>query len=884
MSSTPARRALRSAVIVFFAAALLGGCGRVTQLPAQPAATTPLSAPAAPRQQQYAADDSACHWSLPACIGGCGGGVGQELITPAEDSSDAIVAQLAGDSPAFSHDGELVATIGNDQVHVWGADGGDPVQDLPGEAFVFSPGGSALAVKQGQEWAVWDTAAWEEQYRLADSGSTLYFSTDGSTIVIEDDNSRVVRVYDATSGSVLQEFDQVFAPTAVSGDGTLLATTAFTGSAPIEIQTIAIWDVHSGDQLQELQPEITSKLPLSGVRGHYLVNSLAFSPDGQALLSAGPEAVRLWDTSSGQHLRCFQTPLHTGADQAFWGAEPEIIIGIAAKHADSLCTCGFRQDNQQDVYVWNTTAAYPAGMIGLGEDPASVAPGLVQGEDGNVVTWRGYNSDYPSFGQRNAFLWDPKSQQLWGVLPTDGNMVQAALSPAGDRAVTVSVFGDPNGSAAPPAEGASDAPAEGGSALSKDTMLWDTKADSVAAAAAAQQSYWGALEAAADGKPLSVQQRALRKAQALSPELFSAVDQVGESAVASYSDYLARLGQVQDLADGVEPATGDFNAAIRDTSPAWLTWRDRDRVEQVLEYFAYADLGGAAERLAAYQDVAALDPTTAGSGQVIDSLLSAVAPDAAALARAGNIAEAAAEIKKVLAAYPAVKIDAKHAAQQVYAQAVVIEGRTAAADGDLQGAVAKFKAALKLDSSLGIDPKMEATQIYTRTLLIAGQQAGEAGDLVGAAGKFGEAVTLDPALAAAPPAYVQIFCVAGSGSSALENAAGLCENVDAAAEPMALGDFVDGEVAQGAVGFWSIDVADAMQLGVDVQVTSGALYPHLYLIGPDGAIIADKLGDDSGVSFTADLPQAGTYLVAVAGDDSSGTYVLSVYDANVGQG
>ena len=129
---------------------------------------------------------------------------------------------------------------------------------------------------------------------------------------------------------------------------------------------------------------------------------------------------------------------HRRATRAFWGAEPDTIVGVAATHADSLCTCGFRRDNQQDVYIWNAATNHPAGMIGLGETPASVPPGLADGEGGNVVTWRGYDSNYPAFGQRNAFLWDPTTQQLWGVLPTDGNMVQAALSPAGDRAVTVS--------------------------------------------------------------------------------------------------------------------------------------------------------------------------------------------------------------------------------------------------------------------------------------------------------------------------------------------------------------------------------------------------------------------------------------------------------------
>lgn len=238
----------------------------------------------------------------------------------------------------------------------------------------------------------------------------------------------------------------------------------------------------------------------------------------------------------------------------------------------------------------------------------------------------------------------------------------------------------------------------------------------------------------------------------------------------------------------------------------------------------------------------------------------------------------------MLAAEPGVKIDAKRAAQQIYALALVDAGRTAAQDGDLPGAAEKFKAALQLDSTLGLDPEGEAMQVYTRSLLYAGQAAARAGDLVGAVGKFGKAVALDSTLAAAPPAYVQIICVSGAGSRAVEDTAALCRNVDAVAKPFALGDTVDASVAEGAVGFWSIDVPNAMKLAVDVHATSGEFAPHLYLIGPDGAILADKVDGGAGASIEAALPQAGAYLAAVVGEYSGGDYVLTVYDADAGQG
>ena len=71
-----------------------------------------------------------------------------------------------------------------------------------------------------------------------------------------------------------------------------------------------------------------------------------------------------------------------------------------------------------------------------------------------------------------------------------------------------------------------------------------------------------------------------------------------------------------------------------------------------------------------------------------------------------------------------------------------------------------------------------------------------------------------------------------------------------------------------------------------MYVRRAASSPRIvYLIGPGGAIIADKTDEDgSGAHIQAELPEAGTYLVAVVGEFDSGGYVLSIYDADVGQG
>ena len=67
-------RTPRAVIMLLATATLLGGCGRVTQASAQPAFAPAKSGPAAPRLQQYTADDSVCRWSAPACPGAAVGG------------------------------------------------------------------------------------------------------------------------------------------------------------------------------------------------------------------------------------------------------------------------------------------------------------------------------------------------------------------------------------------------------------------------------------------------------------------------------------------------------------------------------------------------------------------------------------------------------------------------------------------------------------------------------------------------------------------------------------------------------------------------------------------------------------------------------------------
>lgn len=201
------------------------------------------------------------------------------------------------DSLAFRADGVLLAVAGQDNiVRLFDVATGSELSPLLGPSgavtsVAFSPRGSALAAASDDgNVYLWDTSRNERIGTLA--GHTSYvtevaFSGDGSMLASasEDDTVRLWKVPAGTVLAVLEHPANVSAVAFQPGGAQL---------ASVADSVIRLWDVAARTVSAQLTAHSGS------------ITDLAYSPDGQALASAGADldddTVRLWDTSAGREL------------------------------------------------------------------------------------------------------------------------------------------------------------------------------------------------------------------------------------------------------------------------------------------------------------------------------------------------------------------------------------------------------------------------------------------------------------------------------------------------------------------------------------------------------------------------------------------------------
>jgi WD40 repeat protein len=210
----------------------------------------------------------------------------------------------ADESVAWSPDGSTLATGSYGDTYGYGAvilweplDGTviqvfTPQSDRPASWIThvtWSPDGAQVAANMfcGSETFIWDVETGQQLFQI--DGANMHFSPDGAFIATghreTDPGPRIIIRDRSNNDPLLTIFGTLDMDMDWSPDGRLLASED------------GVWEVATGQELY----------PLSGHTGP--VDSVAFSPDGSYLATAGREdhLIIIWDAHTGERLWTFTT-------------------------------------------------------------------------------------------------------------------------------------------------------------------------------------------------------------------------------------------------------------------------------------------------------------------------------------------------------------------------------------------------------------------------------------------------------------------------------------------------------------------------------------------------------------------------------------------------
>jgi RNA polymerase sigma factor (sigma-70 family) len=267
-------------------------------------------------------------------------------------ASGRMAAEVAGvgslvHALAFAPDGKTLATAGGDQVlRLWEWRTATELRRCQGTAdhwrdLVFSADGKVLASASftRQSVQLWE-AATGRALRTLGSGAgrmeAIAFAPDGKTLATAALKDKAIRLWEASTGKEVRQFPsegrtETFA---FSPDGKPLASGGM--SEYRQISPIYLWDVNTGREVRRMEAHL------------HLVSSLAFSPTGEKLVSAGGHfTMHVWDVA-------------TGKDSLPFAEHESYVESIAyAPDGRSLATAGL----EGTIRLWEPAADKPSRLF-----------------------------------------------------------------------------------------------------------------------------------------------------------------------------------------------------------------------------------------------------------------------------------------------------------------------------------------------------------------------------------------------------------------------------------------------------------------------------------------------------------------------------------------
>jgi WD40 repeat protein len=313
---------------------------------------------------------------------------------------------------AFAPDGSILASASWDHtVKLWQIPNGRLLQTLSEytdrlHRVAWSPDGRTLA-SCGVATKIWLWDVEQARYRAVLHGHTagmygLAFSPDSNHLLSGSEDGTLL-VWDATSGQCIQALHG-YAVSFYDIDWSPDSTQLVSGGTD---RLVTIWDVNTCS-------------PRRVLRGHSeLVFGLTWSPDGHFIASSGWDAVRLWNSDSGDCLQILRNPdtPQTAFHGVMWSPDGQLLASGTDEHGVQVWNVSARRrqwvGHDGPVYIYDVAWSPDGTLLASTTD------------DGRVSLWDAQNGTLQQsleghHGIVNGIVWTSEGNRLISCSSEEG--------------------------------------------------------------------------------------------------------------------------------------------------------------------------------------------------------------------------------------------------------------------------------------------------------------------------------------------------------------------------------------------------------------------------------------------------------------------------------